>query len=78
MKENAQFNLELILPFVNHLKDVINQDLRIERRKEQMGWTREQQDKSIFDEELNYVRERERGLEDARISGMYSSNGDLI
>jgi hypothetical protein len=37
MKElnRTQLDLELILPYVNHLKEVINQGRRIERRKEQ-------------------------------------------
>lgn len=56
-ERRARLDLELILPYVNHLKNEVNQDLRIERRKEQAEQFRDLQDKSIFDESVNYFRE---------------------
>lgn len=56
--ERARFDLDMILPYVNFLKNEVNQGLRIERRKEQADWIRELQDKSIHNEEVNYFRAR--------------------
>ena len=35
--ERAEFDLGAILPYVNHLKDVVNQGRRLERRKGQVS-----------------------------------------
>ncbi|MCK9371104.1 hypothetical protein M0R04_14425 [Candidatus Dojkabacteria bacterium] len=55
-QERTQFDLEMILPYVNHLKEVVNQDRRIERRKEQADWIRElSQPTVIFERPLTDV-----------------------
>lgn len=49
--ERARFDLEMILPYVNHLKEIINQDRRME--------VRGQQQRLIYGEEVVIFR-RER------------------